>query len=71
MLQQRSCEPITSTGYNERLIVFISSVKKMFKMFTVGENGNQFSSCKCRELQIYKAVNNRLCISLQDICCQP
>ena len=37
MLQQRSCEPITSTGYNERLIVFISSVKKMFKMFTVGE----------------------------------
>ena len=30
--------PLISTGYNERLIVFIFSVKKkMFSMFTVGE----------------------------------
>ena len=42
MLQQRCYESITSSGYNERLIVLILFVKKMFKMFTVGEMATNF-----------------------------
>ena len=39
--------------------MFTSSVKKCLKCLQL-VYCNRFSSCKCRELQLYKADNNRL-----------
>ena len=48
--------------------MFTSSVKKMFLKITLLllVNHDQFSSCKCRELQLYKADNKKLCGSLRE-----
>ena len=46
--------------------MFTSSVKKCLKFLQLVDH-DQFSSCKCRELQLYKADNERLCNSLRDI----
>ena len=42
--------------------MFTSSVKKCLLLV----NRNQFSSCKCRELELFNSVNKRLCGSLWD-----
>ena len=42
-----------------------SSVKKCLKFLQLVDC-DQFSSCKCRELQLYKADSERLCSSLRD-----
>ena len=58
-------EPITSTGYNERLIVFILSVKKkMFKMFTVGEmatNSPHANAGNCNSIMLSKTDFASVC----------
>ena len=48
--------------------MFTSSVKKMFLKITLLllVNHDQFSSCKCRELQLYKADNKKLCGRLRE-----
>ena len=45
--------------------MFTSSVKKCLKFLQLVDC-DQFSSCKCRELQLYKADDERLCSSLID-----
>ena len=50
---------------------FLCKKKKKVKMFTVGEMATNSPHAKCRELQLYNAVKNRVCISVEDICCQP
>ena len=42
-----------------------SSVKKCLKFLQLVDC-DQFSPCKCRELQLYKADSERLCSSLRD-----
>ena len=45
--------------------MFTSSVKKCLKFLQLVDC-DQFSSCECRDLQLYKADSERLCSSLRD-----